>query len=178
MKLTRDMIVLAALDVLDERGLDAVSLRAVAARLSVQAPALYWHVRSKAELLSHMAASFYSEAARAELTASGWGNRLATYARILRQVLLTHPDAARLCALAAPLADPHETALRLAAPLVEAGLDSHRAVACQACAIAYTVGWVLYEQSQAMHDHLARMIDFSASFEMGLAAMIRGFTDL
>lgn len=45
--LTRDRVVTAALDVLDDGGIDAVTVRAVAARLDVKVPALYFHVRNK-----------------------------------------------------------------------------------------------------------------------------------
>ena len=48
--LTKAKIVQAGLDVLDEAGLDRLTVRAVAARLDVQAPALYWHVRDKQQL--------------------------------------------------------------------------------------------------------------------------------
>jgi TetR/AcrR family tetracycline transcriptional repressor len=40
--------------VLDEAGADAVTVRAVASRLDVKAPALYWHVSGKQELLDEM----------------------------------------------------------------------------------------------------------------------------
>jgi TetR/AcrR family tetracycline transcriptional repressor len=43
--------------------------------------------------------------------------------------------------------------------------------------IAYTVGWVAYEQSQAMHDFLTQLIDFDESFEVGLQAMVRVFAE-
>jgi TetR/AcrR family transcriptional regulator, tetracycline repressor protein len=45
--LTKAAIVQAALDLLDEAGTDGLTLRALASRLGVQAPALYWHVASK-----------------------------------------------------------------------------------------------------------------------------------
>ena len=48
----RAAIVSAAIEVLDENGLDGLSLRAIAARLGVQQPALYHHVASKADLLA------------------------------------------------------------------------------------------------------------------------------
>ena len=44
-------IVQAALDLLDETGMDGLTVRALASRLGVQAPALYWHVPSKQALL-------------------------------------------------------------------------------------------------------------------------------
>jgi hypothetical protein len=36
------------------------------------------------------------------------------------------------------------------------------------------MGWIAYEQSEAMHDFLAQMIDFSESFEVGLLALVGG----
>ena len=52
--LNRADIVQAALDLLDEKGIDAVTVRAVATRLGVKAPALYWHVENKQALLDEM----------------------------------------------------------------------------------------------------------------------------
>ena len=58
-KLDQAAIVGAAFEVLNNEGLDGLSLRLVAEQLGVQAPALYWHVHNKAELLSLMAARFH-----------------------------------------------------------------------------------------------------------------------
>lgn len=41
------MVVRAALDLLNEVGLDGLTLRRIATELDVQAPALYWHVKNK-----------------------------------------------------------------------------------------------------------------------------------
>jgi TetR/AcrR family tetracycline transcriptional repressor len=174
-KLDRTSIVEAAFAVLSSKGLDGLSLRALADQLGVQAPALYWHVKNKAELIGMMAATFGMAAARAVPKENTWASRLTAYGGALRQAMLLHRDAARLCAIAQPIEDPDATARRLAAPLVASGLDSHRALSCQASVIAYTLGWVVYEQSQPMHEHLAHMIDFADSFEFGLRAMVQGF---
>ena len=55
----RETILRAAFGLLDETGLDGITMRALAARLSVQAPALYWHVKDKAELIAMMAQDLY-----------------------------------------------------------------------------------------------------------------------
>lgn len=174
-KLDRDSIVAAAFEVLRKQGLDGLSLRVLAGHLGVQAPALYWHVRNKAELIGMMAATFGASASRAVPKENTWSARLVAYGHALRQAMLLHRDAARLCAIARPIEDPETTANRLAAPLVAAGLDSKFALSCQSSVIAYTLGWVVYEQSQPMHEHLAKMIDFSESYDSGLRAMVRGF---
>ena len=54
-RLDRERVVRAALALLDEVGLDGLTLRRLAQDLGVKAPALYWHVASKADLLHEMA---------------------------------------------------------------------------------------------------------------------------
>jgi TetR/AcrR family tetracycline transcriptional repressor len=77
--------------------------------------------------------------------------------------------------MAQPLRSAADVVPQLTAPLVSAGLTSRQALSYQAAVIAYTVGWVAYEQSQAMHDFLTQLIDFEESFTAGLHAMVRGF---
>jgi AcrR family transcriptional regulator len=173
-KLDRQSILEAAFEVLDAQGFDGLSLRLVAERLDVQTPALYWHVENKAALISQMAATFPVLANRDKDQVRGWRNKLLAYARALRREMLVHRDSARLCVAASPLEKPKVLAERMAEPLVESGLSARLALSYHAAVIAYTVGWVAYEQSQAMHDFLVQMIDFSESFEVGLLALVGG----
>src|SRR5213075_3094188 len=48
-------VIAVALDILDEVGFDGLTVRRIAARLGVANPALYWHFRSKAEIIDRMA---------------------------------------------------------------------------------------------------------------------------
>lgn len=59
--LERDAIVQAALTVLNREGFSHLTLRRVAAELNVQAPALYWHVKDKTELVDYMAEAILQE---------------------------------------------------------------------------------------------------------------------
>jgi AcrR family transcriptional regulator len=100
--ISRDAIVDAALAVLDEAGIDGLTLRAVAARLDVKAPALYWHVRDKKALLDEMGTRVWSEigqTAGGHLTGDGgsddWRRALVAYADATRRGLLAHRDGAR-----------------------------------------------------------------------------------
>jgi TetR/AcrR family transcriptional regulator, tetracycline repressor protein len=174
-KLDRAAIVEAAFQVLNSEGLDGLSLRLVADQLGVQAPALYWHVHNKAELLSLMAATFSEVATIAEADAESWRDKLMLSARMRRRAMLRHRDSARLCVAAEPTKSAADVAPRFTAPLVLAGLSAHDAMSYQASVIAYTLGWVAYEQSQAMHDYLTQLFDFDESFEIGLRAMVGGF---
>lgn len=176
-KLDRDSILAAAFQVLDAKGYDGLSLRLVAEKLKVQTPALYWHVENKAALINLMAATFSEVANRDKDKARGWRNKLVAFARGLRGAMLMHRDSARLSLAASPLDDPKAAAERIAAPLVESGLNDRQALSYCASVIAYTVGWVAYEQSQSMHKFLTQMIDFPESFDTGLRALVGGLTN-
>lgn len=97
--LTKAKIVQAGLDVLDEAGLDRLTVRAVAARLGVQAPALYWHVRDRQELIDEMATELWRELVR-ELAAlpetTGWQDGMRAFASSARRILLSHRDGAKV----------------------------------------------------------------------------------
>jgi TetR/AcrR family tetracycline transcriptional repressor len=174
-KLDQAAILEAAFEVLNQEGLEGLSLRLVAEQLGVQAPALYWHVHNKAELISLMAATFSEAAAHAILEGKSWREKLILSAKARRQAMLARRDSARVCVMAQPLRSAAEVAPQLTAPLVAAGLTAPQALSYQAAVIAYTVGWVAYEQSQAMHAFLTQLIDFDASFATGLHAMVNGF---
>jgi TetR/AcrR family transcriptional regulator, tetracycline repressor protein len=96
--LTKAAIVQAAFDLLDEAGMDGLTVRALASRLGVQAPALYWHVRNKQALLDEMATQIWRQIgdAMAELPADlPWREVMRTYAATVRKELLGHRDGAK-----------------------------------------------------------------------------------
>ena len=102
--LDRPQVVRAALDLLDEIGLDGLTMRELAARLGVKAASLYRHVRDKEELLVLLADEISGELPVVEdiLPGQEWQRRLVEMARRYRQVLLSHRDAARLLANTPP----------------------------------------------------------------------------
>jgi TetR/AcrR family tetracycline transcriptional repressor len=54
MAVTRDDVIHTAIQLLQEVGLDGLTLRKLATELGISAPTLYWHVRDKRELLDLM----------------------------------------------------------------------------------------------------------------------------
>ncbi|MET8868071.1 TetR/AcrR family transcriptional regulator C-terminal domain-containing protein [Nonomuraea sp. NPDC004580] len=97
--ITRERIVAAALDLLNDKGMDALTVRALASRLGVGAPALYWHVRNKQELLDEMSTFVMRRVIQAlsEIDpGAGWRDAMAAYARVLRSEYLKHRDGARI----------------------------------------------------------------------------------
>ena len=176
MKIHQRQVIAVALTLLDEQGLSALQMRAVAGRLNVQASALYWHVRNKAELISLMSTYFYEAALTAVPTGLSWRDWLLAFGKAFRTALLGHRDSAQLCAIAKPQGEDTEAAAdQLSKPLIVAGLSRHVALSYQASVISLVLGWCIYEQSEALHDYLARMIGFDESFTTGLTAMVAGF---
>ncbi len=96
--LNKSAIVDAAFEVLDEAGIDGLTLRAVSERLGVKAPALYWHVRNKQEMLDEMGTRVWREVASGSgwRAYADWRGALAGYARTARRALLAHRDGARV----------------------------------------------------------------------------------
>ena len=96
--LTKAAIVQAALDLLDETGMDGLTVRALASRLGVQAPALYWHVTGKQALLDEMATQIWRQIGDVMAGLPGdmpWRELMATYAETVRNELLGHRDGAK-----------------------------------------------------------------------------------
>src|ERR1700760_1856344 len=60
-RLTKSTVVGRALELADRDGVDALTIRRLATELSVTPMALYWHFRSKEELLSGLSDQIWSE---------------------------------------------------------------------------------------------------------------------
>jgi len=174
--LDRDRLVAAAFAQLEEDGLEGLSMRRLATRLGVQAPAIYWHIGDKAELLGLMARDIYAAAYAQVPAAADWREWLRLFGRALRTSFAAHRDGARLCAAALPPspADPAGHARRIAAPLTMLGLEEKHALACQAAVISFTLGWATFEANGPMRDFLRQMMEFDASFATGLDALVSG----
>ena len=85
----------AALAIADEKGLGAVTMRAVAARIGVTAMALYPHVQSKDDLLDGLLGRLLQEIA-VPAQASPWQDRAREFARSARAAAHRHPAVAPL----------------------------------------------------------------------------------
>ena len=117
--LSTERVVDAALRMADEGGLEALSLRRLAAALGVTPMALYRHVRNKNHLLDLMADRLLEQLDLAPADLPAWQARLRRLAASLLAVLEAHPAAPLL--LSRPFASP--AALRVSEALL-AILDS------------------------------------------------------
>ncbi|MDQ7809351.1 TetR/AcrR family transcriptional regulator C-terminal domain-containing protein [Amycolatopsis sp. A133] len=150
--ITRERIVTAALELLDEKGMDALTVRALATRLDVRAPALYWHVRNKQELLDEMATEVMRRvtgALAAIPPGDGWREDLGSYAHVLRSEYLLHRDGARIFS-GTRITDPD--VVRMKEPWFErwaaAGWKPADADDAIDVVTAFVVGFVIEEQER------------------------------
>ncbi|PRZ41166.1 TetR family transcriptional regulator [Antricoccus suffuscus] len=87
----RDTILVAALSIADERGLDALTMRAVAERVGVTPMALYRHVGGKSQLLDGLVERMLLEVV-VPGTALPWREQLTKMTGSLRAVASRHPE--------------------------------------------------------------------------------------
>ncbi|GAA3135175.1 TetR/AcrR family transcriptional regulator [Nonomuraea salmonea] len=90
-ELSVERIVRAAIEVADAEGLQALSMRRVAERLSVGTMSLYTYVPGKPELFDLMLDTVYGETARPADVPGGWRGRLEQIARENWALYLRHP---------------------------------------------------------------------------------------
>jgi AcrR family transcriptional regulator len=117
----RQQILDAALAIADEQGLDAVTMRAVAARIGVTAMALYPHVRSKDDLVDGLVGRLLAELSLPDPAAAPWPDRLRTIGRSAREVASRHPAVVPLL-FARPAVTPE--AVLVVEAIYEALLDA------------------------------------------------------
>jgi TetR/AcrR family tetracycline transcriptional repressor len=151
MALDRQQVVAEALRLVDDAGLDALSLRTLARRLGVQAPTLYWHVRDKSELLDALADLVMDEAIASaqEITAGTAREWLLEALSGLRSALLHHRDGARIVSGSRDSLRRADFSEHAMATLVDHGVVLAQARLLVLVGERYTVGWVLEEQAPA-----------------------------
>ena len=94
-RLTRDLICEAALEAIDEAGLESVSMRMLANALGVKASSLYYHFGSKDQLMTGVAEFLYRKLGRPP-GGGDWADQVKGTFVQLRDFIQAHPNAAPL----------------------------------------------------------------------------------
>ncbi|MGW2815103.1 TetR/AcrR family transcriptional regulator C-terminal domain-containing protein [Streptomyces sp. NPDC001415] len=149
-KIDRAQVADTALRLLNELGLDGLTLRAIAKELGVQAPALYWHFKNKQALIDEMATVMYRR-----MTVDGvpgadaddWREQLLAFNRALRAMLLGHRDGAKVYGGARFTGTDHAESMEVyLRGMVRAGFEFRDAVRAATTTYHYTMGFVAEEQ--------------------------------
>jgi AcrR family transcriptional regulator len=89
--LTSQQIVRTTIDLLDAEGLEGLSMRDLGARLGSAATAVYWHVKSKEQLLRLAGDAVWSEIELPDLSAVDWRTAATAMGNDLRAMFSRHP---------------------------------------------------------------------------------------
>ncbi|RFU20129.1 TetR/AcrR family transcriptional regulator C-terminal domain-containing protein [Geodermatophilus marinus] len=149
---TREAVVDAALDLLAEGGLEAVSFRRVAARLGVSGPTLYWHVENKRQLMDLMAEELLRRTGRVYAgpeEGQPWWEWLREDARRTFTALVATRDAPRVVAGNRPSPESFAGIERVLGVLVAAGLRPGEAQQALFALGSYVIGSAVEWQAEA-----------------------------
>jgi TetR/AcrR family tetracycline transcriptional repressor len=150
-KVNRDMVVRGGLKLLNEVGLEQLTLRLLAAELKIQASTVYWHFKNKEELIDEMATMVLAEGASLlvpKKNSAGWAAWAVAFGTGLRKTLLAYRDGARMVAGSRLTNTEYmKTAERIAAKLLDEGFTVRQAVVLLSTIYNYTVSFVMEEQA-------------------------------
>jgi AcrR family transcriptional regulator len=202
--LTREQVIAAARDLANEEGLDKLTMRAISARVGVEAPSLYTHVVDKEDLLDGLAELIFSEV-RVEPSDDTLTVRIEMYSLALRRALLSNahlaPVAATRPVVSVSTLHMIEQAL---GELMEAGLDARQAIFTLDSLVSFVIGHALTEIGDDpefgghSEDEIAAQrtalpaerfpnvaatlgqgqVDRDAEFQFGIGLIIKGVLDL
>ena len=156
-QLTRQRVVAEALAVIAHDGVQAMSMRALAARLGVVPGALYHHVGNKQQLQDLVLDGVLAEVDFHTNPSLAWTQQLQILATRLRQVLEAHPGVAGILKTRDPLG-PHSLALAEAflSPLQTAGFADREAGLAFFLLVDYTIGFAVSSPRTSVNEQRVR----------------------
>ncbi|CCH31753.1 TetR/AcrR family transcriptional regulator [Actinosynnema sp. NPDC047251] len=89
--LTADQIVRAAIDLLDDEGLDGLNMRSLGKRLDSAATAIYWHIKTKDDLVRLAGDAIWTEVDLPDPDTTDWRAAATAMAVSVHAMLTRHP---------------------------------------------------------------------------------------
>jgi TetR/AcrR family tetracycline transcriptional repressor len=186
---TRDGVVAAALNILDQQGLPDLTMRHLAATLGIQPSGLYWHFPNKQALLAAISDRIIAGARTVDANGRGWQHRVQAEAAALRDALLAFKDGAEVVSSTLALGlGAEELHRRLASAIDAGGFDEETSKLAAATMIHFIVGHAFHEQQRIQADNLgvvghertldredpAQVAGRPDAFDFGIALLIAG----
>lgn len=148
MRVQRQDIIDAAMALLDEVGVDGLTMRRLAGALNIQAPSLYWHFANKQALLDAMADALLAGMVLPPDDGLPWDAWVKAMAVEFRRTLKSRRDGARFYAGTFPMMDNVlRISDRIIARLRAAGADGHTAARAMLTLQYYVLGFTIEEQA-------------------------------
>jgi TetR/AcrR family tetracycline transcriptional repressor len=166
----------AAMELIDERGYAALSMRNLASRLGVQAASLYHHLPNRVALLRLIADEIATTAVGTPAADTPWRDLLTDLARSLRRTLAAHPGATVIVATQdvspevwQPLVPPILRSMR-----AELDLDDATAMFVAQSLVVLVVGLALAEFGDVPEPPVAPPEFYDAWFEVAVTTFLSG----
>jgi TetR/AcrR family transcriptional regulator, tetracycline repressor protein len=158
--LTPRAVVDGALSLADSRGLAAVTIRRLAKELGVTPMALYWHFRSKDELLEGVAARMFEEVDLSVDASATWQEQLKALLGSMLGVLRAHPSTAILLSTRTASSEGSLRATEVALDILRrGGFSPAEATQIARHALSTVVNLVSGEPGVVARDESEEMID-------------------
>ncbi|MGH3137098.1 MAG: TetR/AcrR family transcriptional regulator [Gaiellaceae bacterium] len=171
--LSRELIVDAALRLLDRDGAAGFSMRRLAEELGVGAGAVYWHVANKEQLLQLVFDRVIGQLPMPEPDPERWRERIKTAARDERDMMRRHPGIAQLSFGRIPVGPNAVRYMEWHLSILRSGGLSNRVAALAGDLIYLYIGAFSYEEclgialptgdGATVHDFIGQLRDYFAS---------------
>lgn len=175
--LTREKIVREALSLLDEEGLDGLSMRKLASRLKVQAPTLYYHIPDKSALLNEVMVTLFQDVFARIPPCKTWQEWMREFGRAIWDVQ-QESRYSPLLILTTQMDEQHfERSVELAAKeLRRFDADQEQLFFVQSAVQAVITGWSVFANS-AYSEKMSRFVDFREAALNSIDTLVAGWSD-
>lgn len=174
-KLSKDTITTEALKLLNEEGLDGLSLRRLATRLNVKAPSLYWHMPDKNALLASVMELVFLRCLESVPPQANPAKWMRAFGQAVWQTQYDVRDFGKLISAAnIDESQLERTASAISARLEKIDMPLSDAVQLQSAVQALMTGWSTYAHVP-YSDLLSGLLDMDDLAMKSLDALIDGW---
>jgi len=182
MKLTKEKIVIEAIALLNEEGLQKVTLRNLADRLSIKAPSLFWHIKNKDELLALVDESVFRQCVENIPPCKTWQQWLYQFGLSLWAAQCKAPDIPNMITQVNLSKESRQTLYQLLYDQLSIfGIDMAMAIKMQSSIQALVTGWTVLSNVSKDKDEVADTefvySPFEADMTQALEVLIQGWED-
>jgi AcrR family transcriptional regulator len=168
--LSREMVIEAALDLVDTEGLAALNLRKLAARMRISAMAPYHYFEDKADLLAAMIGHALAPLASDLDPNLAWDDQIDAAMRDFHDTLKQHPGVVELIIAEADAVRLDDFRQALITTLQKAGLSQNHSADVLRSLTSYILGYTLLDRLRPKRPSRTNP---PASFGMGLEMLMR-----
>ena len=172
--LNREVVIEAALDLIDSEGLGALNLRKLAARMGISSMTPYHYFDDKADLLAAMVGYAMAPLANDLDPNLLWDKQIDAAMRDLHKTLTRHPGVVELVIAESDTLRLDEFRQSLIATLQKAGLSRGRSADMLRSLTSYILGYTLLDRLRPQQPNRSAPPD---SFDLGLEMMMRSLRE-